>query len=356
MASKRKQHFVPRLYLRQFSNEPGHKSIGVWHLQKGIFVRNASLKNQAYGVYFYGVDTKFEDALAQIEERFSQILKKITDTKQLPNHDSIERVTLIVYLVYQAERTQRAAEALNESIDKLVHIVFKEDERVKKDLPNLRVGIQNPAAFRLGVVSNILPVAMDLEMKLLWNKTVQEFVTSDNPVVKYNQFMESRKWPGGHDGWASVGLQVFFPISPSLCLVLYDKDIYRFGQRSHDLVEIEKIDDIDKLNTLQLLNANQNLYFSRGIREEYVKRLHRLYSHKRRTDKMLVKEYYELNADPKVKRSLITSHAYNIKIGLSLSFIHQTKKSKHRQLGPSMANPRNPSILKLVEEDWKSKM
>lgn len=344
---------MPRFYLRQFSNEPDHKSIGVWDVQKEIFVRHASLKNQAYGVYFYGKDAEIEDALAQIEGVVSQVLKEIIITQQLPSHDSSERVTLFVYLVYQAERTQYAAEALNESIDKLVHIAFKEDERIKEDLSHVRVGIRNAAVFRLGVVSKILPIVTDLEMKLLRNKTDQEFVTSDNPVVKYNQFMEFRKWPGGHDGWASVGLQVFFPISPSLCLVLYDKDVYRLGLRRHRLVEIGKIEDIDQLNALQLINASRNLYFSHGVREEYVKRLHRRYSDKRRTGKMSVEEYYELNPDPKVKRSLIASHAYNIKTELSLSFIQQTKKSKRRQLGPSMANPRNPRLLKLVEERWK---
>ena len=62
----------------------------------------------------------------------------------------------------------------------------------------------------------------------------------------------------------------------------------------------------------------------------------------------------EFLCNKKVKRSLIVSHAYNIKTGLSLSFLQQTKKSKYRQLGPSMANPRNPRVLELVEELWKN--
>jgi hypothetical protein len=354
MTNKRKQHFVPRFYLRLFSSEPNHRSIGVWNVQKENFVKHASLKNQAYAAYFYGKDEEFEEALAQIEGVAAQVLREIIVTQQLPSHDSTERVTLFVYLVYQAERTQYAAEALNESIDKFVHIAFKEDERVKEDLPHLQVGIQNAAVFRLGVVSKILPIVTDLEMKLLRNKTDQEFVTSDNPVVKYNQFMEFRKWPGGHTGWANVGLQVFFPISPSLYLVLYDKDIYRIGFRRQHLLAIEKSEDVDQLNALQLINANRVLYFGHGIREDYIKRLHRLYSDKRSIGKMSVEEYHELNPDdPEVKRSLIAAHAYNIKIGLSLSCIQQTKRAKRRQLGPSMANPRNPRALKLIEERWK---
>lgn len=344
---------MSRFYLGQFSNEPDHKSIGVWNVHKEIFVRHASLKNQACAVYFYGKDGKVEDALAQIEGVASRVLREIIITQQLPSHDSIERAALFIYLVYQAERTQYAAEALNESIDKLVHTAFREDERVKEDLPHLQVGIENAAVFRLGVVSELLPVVMDLEMKLLNNKTDREFVTSDNPVAKYNQFMELRGWPGGHYGWANIGLQVFFPISPSLCLVLYDKDVYRFGPKRRYFIEIERTEDIDQLNALQLISVNRNLYFSHGVREDYIKHLHQQYSHKRTMDKMSVEEYHELNRDAKVKRSLIASYAYNIKIGLSLSFIQQIKKSKHRQLGPSMANPRNPRLLRLVEEHWE---
>jgi len=357
MPNKKKQHYIPRFYLRQFSGEPSQKSIGVWDVQKEIFIRHASLKNQAYGVYFYRKDTETEDALARIEGVVSQVLKQIVSTQQLPSRNSVEHTTLTIYLVYQAERTEYAAEAVNESIDKLIHIAFREDKRVKEELPQLRVGISNAASFRLGVVSKILPVVMDLEMKLLENKTNREFLTSDNPVVKYNQFMRLRKWPGGHDGWASIGLQVFFPISPTLCLVLYDKDIYRVGFRNRSLVDIQRTEDIDLLNALQLVNANRILYFTHNVEEKYIRSLNRRYSGKRQRDKVLVEEYPELNDnDPEIRRSLIVSHAPNINIGLPLSFIRQTKKSKRRQLGPSMANPRNPAAVEFIEDTWKNEL
>jgi len=93
MANKVKQHFVPRFHLRQLSNEPGHKSIGLWDLRKEIFARHASLKNQAYSAYFYGKDAEIEDALAQIEGIVSQVLGKIIITQQLPSLDSIEQRT-----------------------------------------------------------------------------------------------------------------------------------------------------------------------------------------------------------------------------------------------------------------------
>lgn len=187
-------------------------------------------------------------------------------------------------------------------------------------------------------------------MKLLTNKTGREFVTSDNPVVKYNQFMEFRKWPGAHTGWAAIGLEVFFPISPSLCLVLYDKSSYRVGFRRRHLVEIVRVEDVDQLNGLQLINAHQSLYFGSGIQEEYIRQLVRWYSGKRRADKVSVKKYHAVNPNPRGKDFLVVCCPYDIKTGLCLSFIQQTKRSKRRQPGPSMDNVRNPHMLRLIEE------
>lgn len=153
LTSKRKQHFVPRFYLRHFSNDPDQKSIGVWNIQKGVFARQASLQNQAHAAYFYGKDGEVEDALAWLEGPASLAQKEVIDTEQLPRHGSIEWLVLFAHTVYQAQRTQYAAEALNESFDKFFHATFEEDERLREYLPQVHVGISNATTLGLGVVS-----------------------------------------------------------------------------------------------------------------------------------------------------------------------------------------------------------
>ena len=56
-------------------------------------------------------------------------------------------------------------------------------------------------------------MAMDLNFKLLRNKTQKPFITSDFPVVEYNQFMETQDWfevSYTCCGW--IGQQYFFPL------------------------------------------------------------------------------------------------------------------------------------------------
>ena len=83
MASKKKQHFIPRFYLRFFSNE-NKKTIGIWHIQKELFIHSGNLRNQAYQNNFYGKDSVIEDALAKIESIVSFIFKNIINKRKLP--------------------------------------------------------------------------------------------------------------------------------------------------------------------------------------------------------------------------------------------------------------------------------
>lgn len=52
MAKNKKQHFVPRFYLRKFSADG--RSVNIWNLTNEKRIQGANLKNQCYKDYFYG--------------------------------------------------------------------------------------------------------------------------------------------------------------------------------------------------------------------------------------------------------------------------------------------------------------
>jgi hypothetical protein len=54
LAENKKQHYVPKFYLKYFSNNEEGKSIGVYNLKVGKFIRYSNLENQAFENYFYG--------------------------------------------------------------------------------------------------------------------------------------------------------------------------------------------------------------------------------------------------------------------------------------------------------------
>lgn len=63
MASNKNQHFVPRCYLRPFTLDGNGLSINIFNIDRSRAIKNAPVKNQCSGDYFYGKDQKLERAL-----------------------------------------------------------------------------------------------------------------------------------------------------------------------------------------------------------------------------------------------------------------------------------------------------
>ena len=65
-----------------------------------------------------------------------------------------------------------------------------------------------------------------LEWNLSENNFKTEFYTSDHPVVIYNPTRDEKMIKGyGLQAFKSPGLEIFFPLTPKLCLIIYEKEI-----------------------------------------------------------------------------------------------------------------------------------
>src|SRR5690606_17127565 len=110
----------------------------------------------------------------------------------------------------------------------------------------------------------------DLNYKLLINKTEVSFISSDFPVVKYNQFLEKKKWNHGKTGYGNTGLQIFIPLNSKIILMLYDSTVYKVGFKKQPNLDISNKKDIDQLNILQILNSYSTLFFDEKITNHYI--------------------------------------------------------------------------------------
>ncbi|GAG83607.1 unnamed protein product, partial [marine sediment metagenome] len=227
--------------------------------------------------------------------------------------------------------------------------IFKDHPEVKDELQNFKIGIKYPATFSLGTALKIVPVAFDLEFKLLFNKTNIPFITSDNPVIKYNQFLEYKKVYGGITGLAVKGIQILLPLNPYFYIVFYDQGVYKIGNKKQRVVEINNIRDINSLNLLQFINANENLYFNKDINQIYLDSLSKQGIKFRREKKVNVNEYISNNKFDDQKSSLIVSYAEDIKINLNLSFIKLLKKAKRYELDNKAVHMRNERVSKIID-------
>lgn len=344
MAEKKNQHFVPKLYLRQFSTNWDNAQIGLFYLTKELFKNAVPLKSQAKEDFFYGEDGIIEDGLSKLEAEAAPYFKRIILTNTLPKKQEDGYLSFFTFCIVMANRTKDAAEQVKEITNKMVKEFMSYDETLKGKIEELRFYPQNPAAMALEATLTRLPLAFDLKVKLLINKTPIKFITSDHPVVKYNQFLEQRKHPGGNVGLATKGLQIFFPISANHMLCFYDEQVYKIGFKSNDIVELTNTDDIDKLNYLQVLNCLDHLYFNHEVTEWYIRQLFNKAKSKRMAEYSTLKKVNTYTDNEGLEHIQYHSFGHNIEIKLQLSFITQTKKAKKHILSDYAVQLRNENI------------
>ena len=113
MPEKKRQHYVPQFYLRNFSNHHG-RSICVFSLDSERIIAVGSLKGKAQKDYFYGRDGAVEDTLGKVEGAASEIISQIVGHDVYPRILSRDYLDLLVFIVFLCVRTQYAANEENE--------------------------------------------------------------------------------------------------------------------------------------------------------------------------------------------------------------------------------------------------
>lgn len=234
MAKNKNQHFVPQYYLRPFSFDGG-KRLRLLHLGTGRVVLEAPLKSQCADAYFYGKDLVTEGALKNLEGEEATMLSDVIRNERLPNWPERFRLYAIVSMLHL--RTRRSVLALQRGATAtLTEMARRMAKKGLLPLPQgcppeaLTVRDKNVPAQAVMHGFDMMPFLCDLEMRLLKAKTRREFYTSDHPVVAVNQALQDR-YPGrSTTGLATRGLQMFLPLNPNLCLVLFDAACYRIGR------------------------------------------------------------------------------------------------------------------------------
>ena len=272
-AETKNQHYVPQFYLRNFSVDK--KNVGAYILLKsGKNIPSAPIKGQASRDYFYSDDMEMENALGDLEACAKKVIDKIiaAPTEPLSKED---KDTLFDFTVIQLGRTEVQASRIKQwyelRVRSLSDVFSKmvtdtggdQGESLKEKILHL-IGKppSYPAKYSVDAHEQIKDIMRDLSVKILVNKTDKSFITSDNPVAKYNQFMERM----GQEayGLGARGLQIFFPLSPQVGLMYYDPKCYKLGYKKKEYVELDQDKDIDELNKLTSCNSGGLLYYRHG--------------------------------------------------------------------------------------------
>src|ERR1700740_3176562 len=105
---KRRQHYVPRCYLRAFQSSL--QRIHLYHLMSSRAIKDVSLRNQCYRHRFYGPTDQVEDRLAQLEGVAAPVLNAICESGEPPDHKTEQHAILLAFVALQILRTPVARE------------------------------------------------------------------------------------------------------------------------------------------------------------------------------------------------------------------------------------------------------
>lgn len=310
-----KQHYVPQFYLKNFAKEHKNRSKKSFYIH--CFDKNnhkkypSNIKSIAQKTYFYDTkDNTIEEWLGNIEYKSSKILNELIKYKKyklLNNQD--KRAQISIFLAIQSLRTVETRETISD--------MYKELEKKSKEIPGVKLSEQLQKKFdslqedktlqllhndSMNLIYNISPHIFFKKWCFLKNKTKLNFWTSDNPVVKHNS-------KGGNIGLISEYMELHFPLTPKLSLVLLDPKHYSgFNQE----INLSNLDNIIN-NTLKadesMIKDKEKINFFNDLQAKHSTRhVFSKYDDLSRIEKLI--ERGEVKNSSNKKRLNITSMKY----------------------------------------------
>ena len=252
MATNKNQHFVPRCYLKTFTNNGENRAIHLLNLDRQRAIRAAPVKNQCSGDYFYGRDDLLETAIRAVEGGYASALERIHGPRYMLT-DS-DKIVLKTFMLFQHLRTEAASR-------RSVEMFAGMENSIGAPLPDLIPSIKDAVQTAMRVFADEMHVLDDLKVCVVRNRTKRPFVTSDDPAVVANRWhKEDARARHTAPGLMSCGTVLFLPLSPRILCVAYDGDVYSVPHES-GWTETRNDSDVAAFNEQQLLNAFANIYF-----------------------------------------------------------------------------------------------
>lgn len=279
-------HAVPRGYLKFFAVQrklTSKKPDRICVFTRGSIYCKASIETECANGKYYS-DTLEKEMARGIEAEYPKVLSDLI--KNNFDHDYLLKARGVIdeFVELQVARTTETKKSMDSSIATL-------RQNVDKLLPRLPWYLHffdkltNGLVARLNteeaqkMVENLTPDDLvkkmrgyhlsSMEVDVLFNTTDRPFITSDNPVVCWNPFLNERI---KHkllykENLNTRGLIILLPVNSRYCILYYDPIIYR-TRKSLCLCRSE----INAINRLQYVNSDKKVLFSPEFETEFFTR------------------------------------------------------------------------------------
>lgn len=342
MGKRKKHHYIPKFYLKRFSINYEGKTIGLYNYKSKIFIQNAPLKHQACEDYLYGTDDKVEADLAKLEGIIANFFNHWTDEKILipPPEDTNGFHFLKIFILYQKYRTPQAGKDTELLMDQAFKAYLQVSNPEKyESYKDGKLVHENAALLSLLYAGDKVKLLNFLSCKFIVNLSELSFITSDSPIIMYNQLLEDKGIYTGATALVAKGLQIFYPIHPRLMICLFDPKIYNCGEDGKACASTEDVDDVHQLNTLQYLCSNSQMFFDETITQQYIEHI----IEESKSDKKESRHFSEYIKTEDNRHFLFTSFE-DPKINLELSFFKMRKDIEAFEL--ELTPLRHPSLAR----------
>jgi hypothetical protein len=255
------QHYVSRLYLRQFAFEAG-KNPRICAFDKTIRrIIRPSIRNIAAEMHFYeSADTGIERALGMIEDKFAPAYRLVREIGDIAALGPNERAAIAIFIAVQQVRTVEFRETLKSMVSGLDEWAKRHNHQLDESYTTITE--EQCRQIQVASLATTAPTIAIGAAQMKWirihNRTAMPLWTSDHPVTLYNPKPASLM---GNLGWACPGVQVFFPLSPILALCICDPDEYD-AQPSE--IWTDDIEHVRLQNDLQLRHATRFVFSRSG--------------------------------------------------------------------------------------------
>ncbi len=318
MPEKKKQHQIPRVYMKHFSYDG--KLSGIF----GEFpdlkeIQNIPYKDQCYENFYYGKDLIWENKLEEIESNASKVIEKIMNGEK--SLDANEQHDMNRFITFMHERVPFHVDQqiYNRAFMLLKATQMEKFKKPDKNIPELSIRdtityIQNNQKRQ--IIDDVLNIAESncsrldaLCYKILSFNTENRLVFSDNPVLIINDYLI------GNQGVGMAGVIIILPLSPNLAYLLFDNRMYSSVETNQ--ISSSNEADVSKINALQIITRQSKVFFDQNNDS---RKIVYLFSKKQRERERFLKSLTPIEFGSKENKIILFS-TRNSDDKISLSFL-----------------------------------
>ncbi len=226
MSEPKKQHIVPKCYLKHFvdPNTPKNHEPYVWVFdKKGKKGKKRSPKNTFTQTDIYtlkvleeGKDYSIEKNLSQIEGEYSSVFEnKIKKHLPLSTEEHVILCAFVAAMLQRTLKQKRHIEGMLDQMIKRVEVMEKARNLPPKKSLELKKEKENAHAMSLASsLPSVTATLVKMNVAFLCSKSKNSFITSDNPCYLFNSQMQWQRIYSPDLNQRNV--EVRMPLSPEI--------------------------------------------------------------------------------------------------------------------------------------------